>query len=70
MRDIALKLNKTGLSVNDCALGLRMLMIFKNMGITGDEDQVQLIYFLKEIYARCQEVGFTSQQVLTISVIS
>lgn len=32
LRDIALKLNKTGLSVNDCALGLRMLMIFNKYG--------------------------------------
>ena len=32
LRDIALKLNKTGLSVNYCALGLRMLMIFKKYG--------------------------------------
>ena len=63
LREIALKLNKTGLSVNDCALGLRMLMIFKKYGIKGDEDQEQLIYFLKEIYARCQEVGFTPQKV-------
>jgi hypothetical protein len=63
LREIALKLNKTGLSVNDCALGLRMLMIFKKYGIKGDEDQEQLIYFLKEIYARCQEVEFTPQKV-------
>ena len=63
LRDIALKLNKTGLSVNDCAIGLRMLMILKKYGIKDDEDQEQLIYFLKEIYAKCQEVEFKPQQV-------
>jgi len=31
LRDLALKLNKTGLTVNKCAIGLRTLMIFKNM---------------------------------------
>ncbi len=63
LRDLAVKLNKTGLTVNDCAKGLRMLMIFKKYGIKDDEDQEQLTYFLKEIYAKCQEVGFTPQQV-------
>jgi hypothetical protein len=63
LRDIALQLKKTGLSVTDCAIGLRTLMIFKKYGIKEDEDQEQLIYFLKEIYAKCQEVGFTSKQV-------
>ena len=33
LRDLSLKLNKTGLTVNDCAKGLRMLMIFKKYGI-------------------------------------
>ena len=63
MRDIALQLKKTGLSVTECAIGLRTLMIFKKYGIEEDEDQEELIYFLKEIYAKCQEVGFTSKQV-------
>jgi hypothetical protein len=63
LRDLALKLNKTGLTVNDCAIGLRMLMIFKKYGIKDDEDQEQLVYFLKEIYTKCQEVEFKPQQV-------
>jgi hypothetical protein len=63
LRDIALQLKKTGLSVTDCAIGLRTLMILKKYGIKEDEDQEQLIYFLKEIYTKCQEVGFTSKQV-------
>ena len=32
LRDLALKLNKTGLTVNKCAIGLRTLMIFKKYG--------------------------------------
>ena len=39
LRDLALKLNKTGLTVNDCAKGLRTLMIFKKYGIKEDDDQ-------------------------------
>jgi hypothetical protein len=63
LRDIAVQLKKTGLSITDCATGLRMLMILKKYGIKENDDQEHLIYFLKEIYTRCQEVGFTSQQV-------
>jgi DNA repair exonuclease SbcCD ATPase subunit len=63
LRDIAIQLKKTGLSITDCATGLRTLMILKKYGIKENDDQEHLIYFLKEIYTRCQEVGFTSQQV-------
>jgi hypothetical protein len=63
LRDLALKLKKTGLAVNDCALGLRTLMILNKYGIKKDEDQQHLIYFLKEIYTKCQEINFTSQQI-------
>jgi hypothetical protein len=64
LRDLAVHLKKTGLSVTNCATGLRMLMIFKKFGIReNDDDQEQLIYFLKEIYTKCQEVGLTPQQV-------
>ena len=63
LRELALKLKKTGLTVWECANGLRSLMIFKKYGIKGDEDQEHLIYFLKEIYTKCQEVGFTPLQV-------
>ena len=63
LRDIALQLKKTGLTVTDCATGLRILMIFKKYGIKENDDQEQLIYFLKEIYNKCQVVGFTPQQV-------
>src|ERR671910_26285 len=63
LREIALQLKKTGLSVTECAIGLRTLMIFKKYGIKENDDQEQLVYFLKEIYTRCQVVGFTPQQV-------
>jgi hypothetical protein len=63
LRDLALKLNKTGLTVNECAIGLRMLMIFKKYGIKEEDDQEQLINFLQEIYIKCQEVEFKPQQV-------
>jgi hypothetical protein len=38
-------------------------MIFKKYGIKDDEDQEKVIYFLKEVYTKCQEVGLTSNQV-------
>jgi hypothetical protein len=63
LRDLAIKLKKNGLTVRDCAKGLRMLMIFKKYGITDDEDQEKVMYFLKEVYTKCQEVGLTPQQV-------
>ncbi|MGH9980795.1 MAG: hypothetical protein ACRD6U_04480 [Nitrososphaeraceae archaeon] len=63
LRVIAIKLKKNGLTVSDCAKGLRMLMIFKKYGIKDDEDQEKVIYFLKEVYTKCQEVGLTSNQV-------
>ena len=63
LRDLALILNKTRLTVTECADGLRTLMIFKKYGIKEDEDQEKLVYFLKDIYTRCQEVGFTPQLV-------
>jgi DNA repair exonuclease SbcCD ATPase subunit len=64
LRDLAVKLNKTGVTVNDCAKGLRTLMIFKKYGIKEEgDDQEQLIYFLREIYTKCQEVEFKPQQV-------
>ncbi|HEX2407495.1 MAG TPA: hypothetical protein VHJ38_09840 [Nitrososphaeraceae archaeon] len=63
LRDLALKLKKTGLAVNDCAQGLRTLMILNKYGIKKDEDQQHLIYFLKEIYTKCQEINFSSQQI-------
>ena len=63
LREIAIKLKKNGLTVSDCAKGLRMLMMLKKYGIKDDEDQENVTYFLKEIYTKCQEVGFTPQQV-------
>ena len=63
LRELGRKLKKNGLTVSDCAKGLRMLMILKKYGIKDDESQEKVPYFLKEIYAKCQEVGITAQQV-------
>ena len=63
LRELAIKLKQNGLTVNDCAKGLRMLMMFKKYGIKDDENEERVTYFLKEIYTKCQEVGFTPQQV-------
>jgi DNA repair exonuclease SbcCD ATPase subunit len=63
LRELGIKLKKNGLTVSDCARGLRMLMMLKKYGIKDDESQEKVPYFLKEIYAKCQEVGLTAQQV-------
>ena len=63
LREIAIKLKQNGLTISDCAKGLRMLMVLKKYEIKDDEDQEEVTYFIKEIYTKCQEVGFTPQQV-------
>src|SRR5215204_520440 len=63
LRELGIKLKKNGLTVSDCAKGLRMLMILKKYGIKDDENQEKVPYFLKEIYTKCQEVGLTPQQI-------
>jgi hypothetical protein len=63
LRDLAVKLHKTRLTVNDCTKGLRTLMIFQKYGIQEDDDQEQLINFLQEIYTKCQEVELKPPQI-------
>jgi hypothetical protein len=64
LRELGIKLKKNGLTVSDCAKGLRMLMMLKKYGVKDDdENQEKVPYFLKEIYSKCQEVGLKPQQV-------
>ena len=63
LREIAIKLKQTGLTVIDCAKGLRMLMMLKKYEIEDNEIEERVIYFLKEIYTKCQEAGLTPQKV-------
>ena len=63
LRELAIKLKKNGLTVSDCARGLRMLMMLKKYEIEDDENEDKVPYFLKEIYTKCQEVGLTPQKV-------
>ena len=63
LREIAIKLKQNGLTVSDCAKGLRMLMMLKKYEIEDDENEERVTYFLKEIYTKCQEVGLTPQKV-------
>jgi hypothetical protein len=49
---LAIKLKNNGLTVTDCAKGLRMLMIFRKYGIKDDdnnEDREKVIHFIKEV---------------------
>ncbi len=63
LREIAIKLKQNGLTVSDCAKGLRMLMLLKKYEIKDDEIEERVTYFLKEIYTKCEEVGLTPQKV-------
>ena len=65
LRELGIKLKKNGLTVSDCAKGLRMLMMLKKYGIKDDDDEnkEKVPYFLKEIYTKCQEVELKPQQV-------
>jgi len=63
LREIAIKIKKNGLTVSDCAKGLRMLMMLQKYGIKDDENQEKVPYFLKELYTKCQDVGLTPQKV-------
>ena len=63
LREIAIKLKKNGLTVSDCAKGLRILMMLKKYEIKDDENEERVTYFLKDIYTKCQEVELTPQKV-------
>jgi hypothetical protein len=63
LRELGIKLKKNGLTVSDCAKGLRMLMMLRKFGIQDDENQERIAYFLNEVYVKCYEVGLTPQQV-------
>jgi transposase-like protein len=55
LREIAIKLKQNGLTVSDCAKGLRILMMLKKYEIKDDEIEERVTYFLKDIYTKCQE---------------
>lgn len=63
LREIAIKLKKNGLTISDCAKGLRMILMLKKYGIQDDENQERVTFFLKELYTKCVEVELKPQQV-------
>ena len=63
LREIAIKLKQNGLTISDCAKGLRMLMLLKKYEIEDDDNEERVTYFLNELYSKSQEVGLTPQQV-------
>lgn len=63
LREIAIKLKENGLTVSECAKGLRILMMLKKYEIKDDEIEERVTYFLKDIYTKCQEVGLTPQKI-------
>ena len=63
LREIAIKLKQNGLTISDCAIGLRLLMLLKKYEIEDDENEEKVNYFLKELYTKSQKVGLMPQQV-------
>ena len=63
LREIAIKLKQNGLTISDCAKGLRMLMLLKKYEIEDDDNEEKVTYFLNELYSKSQEVGLKPQQV-------
>ena len=45
LREIAIKLKQNGLTISDCAKGLRMLMSLKKYGIEDDENEEESLIF-------------------------
>jgi hypothetical protein len=59
LRDLALTLERNGISVVQCAQGFRVSKIFKHLGIKEDEAEA----FLGETYSRCVGIGLQPRQI-------
>jgi ribonuclease PH len=59
LRDLALALHNSGLSLTDCVTGLRVALSSRNLGIDMDEAE----HFLAEIYTTCVSKGLEPRYV-------
>ena len=65
VRDFAVTIRKSGISIKQCAQGFRVLQLLKNLGIGEDhEDTIydddatnEISYFLGTVYQNCKSLG-------------
>ncbi len=65
VRDFAVTVRKTGISIKQCAQGFRVLQLMKNLGIGGDNEDAKydddttngISYFLETMYQNCKSLG-------------
>jgi hypothetical protein len=65
LRRFAVNMKKSGITMKQCAKGLRFLQLLKELGIIIENDDIDsdldsLSFFTNEIYIKCKEVGITS----------
>lgn len=59
LRELAVTMKKVGITAAQCALGFRATMIMNKIGVKEDEIE----YFITDILNRCNNVGFSAQNV-------
>ncbi len=64
LRRIAVNMRKSGMTMKQCAKGLRFLQLLKGLGIIIENDDIDsdldsLAFFVNEIYTKCKERGIT-----------
>jgi hypothetical protein len=59
LRDLAITLNKIGITPAQCALGFRVAMIMSKIGVK--EDNIEP--FITDIYNRCRDLGISPENI-------
>jgi hypothetical protein len=59
LRELAVTLNKVGISATQCASGFRIASIMQKMGVTEDNFES----FIVDIYNRCNNLGLTPENI-------
>ena len=64
LRRFAVNMKKSGITMKQCAKGLRFLQLLKGLGIIIENDDIDsdldsLSFFINEIYTKCKERGIT-----------
>jgi hypothetical protein len=59
LRDLAVTLNKIGITPAQCAVGFRVAMMMNRLGIKEDSFES----FMSDIYNRCKNLGLTPENI-------
>jgi len=70
LRRFAVNMRKSGMTMKQCAQGLRFLQLLKGLEIIIENDDIDsdldsLSFFINEIYIKCKERGITPTVVTT-----